>query len=172
MDQQQFIIRSSPFQFIKRFIAIEFLFAILPFFLVWLTNLLYQTITDTYEISPLANTLSFTVFTVIAFTAVQVFIIVIVFIAWYIPVYVISNESITLKRRGFFGNIKLANTDSITDISIKQGRLARAFNYGTLHISAKDNPKKVKLKVTTQAQSLFKNLDEMFTIIKSNSYSS
>ncbi|MDX1417987.1 MAG: putative DNA binding domain-containing protein [Candidatus Promineifilaceae bacterium] len=145
MDQEEITIRSSPFQFIKRFVAIEFIFALLPFILLWLANLLFRTISDTYERFPFADTISLNLFSVIIFTSIQVLIIAFVFIAWYVPVYIISHKEIT-QHRGFLGSKKLAETRSITDVSVKQGRLAKALDYGTLHISAAHSSDSVKLK--------------------------
>lgn len=145
MNQEEIVIRSSPFQFIKRFVAIEFFFALLPFLLFWLGNLLFGTISDSYASLPFLGTISFNLFTVILFTSVQVVIIIVVFVIWYFPVYVVTNTEI-MRQRTFLGNRKLVDTALISDIIIKQGRLAKALDYGTLHMKAVDTAEVVRLK--------------------------
>lgn len=161
MDREQFIIRSSPFQFLKRFVVIEFLFAMLPFLLAWLINLLFRTFTDTYESLPFSGSISFNLFSVIIFTSAQVLIIIIAFVSWYFPVYVINQDEIIYQRGNFLGNKKLANTALIGGIEIKQGRLARSLNYGTLHLSSADNPNQIKLKDIPEPSRTFERIEQL-----------
>ena len=167
MNNEQFIIRSSPFQFLKRLVTIEFLFAIVPFFVAWLINIIFNSFTETYETLAFSGSLSFNLFTVIIFTSAQVLIITIAFVAWYFPVYIVDHNEIIHQRGSLFGNRKLANTALITYMAIKQGRLGKALNYGTLHISTMDSPDKAKLKDIPEPLRKVEQIEQMIEIIHS-----
>ena len=146
MLRDQIIIRSSPFLFLKRLIFIEFFFALLPFVTVFLINSLFGDLTESYQILPFARSISINLFMVIVVTTVQVLIITIAFVGWYFPVYVVDREQILHQRGSFFGNKRLLSTSLINQVIVKQGRLAKSLNYGTLHITASDTSESAHLK--------------------------
>lgn len=146
MSHNQIIVRSSPFQFLKRLVFIEFFFTLLPFAIVFLINLLLGDLSDSYQLLPFAGTISFNLFLAVVFTSLQILIIAIAFISWYFPVYVVDRNQITHQRGNFFGNRKLLNTPTIIQISVKQRRLGKSFNYGSLHITASGSPSQAHLK--------------------------
>jgi len=146
MLRDQTIIRSSPFLFLKRLVFIEFFFALLPFAAFFLFNLLLGDVTDSYQVLPFASSIPFNLFLVIIVTTMQILIVAVAFLSWYFPVYVISREQIMHERGGFFGTRKLLNTSLIDQVNVKQGRLARSLNYGTLHISTSNNSERARLK--------------------------
>ena len=146
MSRDQIIIRSSPFLFLKRLVFIEFFFALLPFAAVFIFNFLLRNLTESYQILPFSNSISFNLFLVIVATSVQILIISISFVGWYLPVFVVDREQIVHQRGSFFGNKKLIKTSSIAQVTVKQGRLAKSLNYGSLHISASDSSEHAHLK--------------------------
>lgn len=146
MLQDKIVIRSSPFLFLKRLVLIEFFFALLPFFIGFIVSLFVGDLTETYQILPFANSISFTLFLVILGTSVQILIIAVAFMSWYLPVYVVDREQIIRQRGSFFGDIKLIDTAYVGQVVVKQGRLAKSLNYGTLHIIASDSSERVRLK--------------------------
>ena len=164
MIGDQLIIRSSPFQFLKRLVTIEFLFALLPFFLAWVINLIFNSFSETYERLPFANSFSFNFFTAIVFTTAQVVIIAIAFFSWYFPVYIIDLEAIVYQRGDILGDKKLAQTKEISDISVKKGRLAQVFNYGNLLIQTTNNPDHVTLKDITDPQGTAEKIEGLLNL--------
>ena len=110
MLQDKIVIRSSPFLFLKRLVLIEFFFALLPFFIGFIVSLFVGDLTETYQILPFANSISFTLFLVILGTSVQILIIAVAFMSWYLPVYIVDREQIIRQRGSFFGDIKLIDT--------------------------------------------------------------
>lgn len=160
MGQDQLILRASPFQFLKRLIAIEFFFAIFPFFLAWLINFISNFFSDSYAGLPFSRSLSFTLFSVIIFTTIQVFIIALTFVAWYFPVYVINHDEIVQQRGTLFGNRKLANSQDVTDIILKQSKLGKGLNYGTLVINTIKKADQAKLKDIPEPEQKIEQLKE------------
>lgn len=145
MPNNPIVIRSSPFLFIKRFVVIEFFFAILPFAALLLFNLFSGELSESYEQFSFSRTLSFNLFVTLLITTIQVIIVIIVFISWSVPVYEIDDHQITQKRGNIVGDRKLAELSNISQIDIRQGWLAKNFNYGTLAISTADSLKPVFL---------------------------
>ena len=111
-----------------------------------LFNLFLGDLTDSYQILPFANSVSFNLFLVLFATTVQILIIVIAFASWYVPVYVVDREQIIYKRSGFLADRKLLYTALIYQVEVKQGRLARNLSCGTLHINASGTSERVRLK--------------------------
>jgi membrane protein YdbS with pleckstrin-like domain len=146
MQRNQIIIRSSPFLFLKRLVIIEFFFALLPFLVAWLIHFLLEDLTETYQILPFAGSISFTLFTALAATTAQVLIVAIAFLTWYLPVFVVDRHEVVQQRGSFLGDRKMANTPFIDQVSVKQGRLAKGLNYGTLIITASDSLDQPHLK--------------------------
>jgi membrane protein YdbS with pleckstrin-like domain len=108
-------------------VIIEFFFALLPFLAVILINL-----RPSYEGTPLAGTVSYNLLLAIGMTTLQVLILAISFVAWYFPVYHVNRQRILLRRSNLFEDRKVADTQAISRIEVKQGRLARRLDYGTL----------------------------------------
>lgn len=155
------IIRSSPFQFLKRFVVIEFFFALLPFGVATIANIFLGVLSDSYQILPFAPSISFNLFMTIGATTVQIIIISAVFISWYLPVYIVDQEQITHQRGNLFGSKKLLNTRQIDNVRVKQGRLAESMNYGTLHVTTSDNSGQAHLKDISDPYEYAKHIEEM-----------
>jgi membrane protein YdbS with pleckstrin-like domain len=98
---------------------------------VLLTNL-----RQSYEGSFLAGTVSYNLLVAIGMTTLQVLIIVISFATWYFPVYQIQRQQILLRRSNLFEDKVVADTQAISGIEVRQGRLGRRLDYGTLIISS------------------------------------
>jgi membrane protein YdbS with pleckstrin-like domain len=130
MDREGLTIRKTPFLFLKWLVVVEFFFALVPFLAVLLINL-----RQSYEGSPLAGTVPYNLLLTIGMTTLQVLILAISFVAWYFPVYHVNRRRILLKRSTLFEDRKVVDTQSISQIEVKQGVLARRLDYGTLVIT-------------------------------------
>ena len=149
MQRDQIIIRSSPFQFLKRLVLIQSLFAFSPFFLVLIISFFVADARTLYEQFLLARSVPYELFITLISTFLQLLILGGAFITWYFPVYLVTRQHINYQRGSFLGNRRLVSTAAITNMRVKQGWLARQMSYGTVqietsaahgHISLKDIP--------------------------------
>jgi membrane protein YdbS with pleckstrin-like domain len=131
MNADQMIIRKSPFIFIKYLVIIEFAFALLPF----LATLIFS-MRNTYDQSTLAGGLSYNLLITIAMTILQVLIIVISFMAWYLPSYVVTDYAVIFRRGALFEERQLADLASVQQVKLKQGWLGKRLDYGSLVLVA------------------------------------
>ena len=127
MNATQMIIRKSPFIFIKYLVIIEFTFALLPY----LVTLIFS-LRNTYDQTPLANGISYNLIVTIAMTILQILIIAISFMAWYLPIYMITDEAVIYRRGALFEERKLADLASVQQVRLKQGWLGQRLDYGSL----------------------------------------
>ena len=141
MNENEFTIRKTPFLFLKWLVAIEFFFAILPFLALTVAR-----VRESYDSSALSQTVSYSLLVAIVLTTLQILIIVGSFTAWYFPVYSVDKQRILYRRSNMFEDRELVNTQSITHIDLKQGPLARRFNYGTLVIHSQDMQEQMLVK--------------------------
>lgn len=140
MKAGNLVIKLSPFVFIKRLAVLEFIFAFLPIMLT-----LALGVERYYTATGAARTVSFSVLLTAVTTSVQILIIALVFVWWYVPSYVVSVERITLVRGGLFEARELAHTFAITHIDVAQGMLARRLDYGTLLVYTSDTAQPIRL---------------------------
>ena len=141
MSRDEISVRKTPFQFLKWLVVIEFLFALLPFLLVLLANL-----RQSYEGSVLGGTVSYNLLVAIGMTTLQVLIIGISFIAWYFPAYQIQRDKILLRRSNLFEDKVVTETQTISGIKVRQGRLGRRLDYGTLVINSEGTSESAYIK--------------------------
>ncbi len=141
MKAANLIIKLSPFVFIKRLAIVEFVFAFLPSILA-----LAFGVERYYTATGAARTVSFSVLLTAVITSVQILIIALVFIWWYVPSYVVSVERVTLVRGGLFESRELARTYAITQIEVAQGVLGRRLDYGTLVVYTSDAAQPARLR--------------------------
>jgi len=141
MKQAEIVIRKSPFTFFKQLLVIELLFALLPFVAVALLGL-----QDSYEGTGLARTIPFSLLLTLAVTLVQVLIIVLAFVTWYVPAYHVDRQTVMVRRANLLEDRKLADTQSIVRIETRQGWLGNRFGYGSLALYHGDGRQRVMLK--------------------------
>lgn len=128
MNQSEIIIRKSPFLFLKRVAALIFFFALLPAIVAALLDLRSE-----YQASALAGIVpNYTLFVVLLLALVQFLLVVVAFMAWYLPVYVVDSRQITRRGGGLQGDRKLADTAAIGAVVPSQGPLGRRLGYGDL----------------------------------------
>ena len=135
MSDERLEIRKSPMVFLKRLISVEFFFALLPFVALALPNFRSE-----YESSILSGTVSYNFLLTIVMTTLQVLILAVVFVTWYVPVYQIDKRLIVQKRGELLGDRKIIDTPAVLSITLRQGWLARRLSYGTLVISSSTSP--------------------------------
>jgi membrane protein YdbS with pleckstrin-like domain len=131
MSQEETTIRKTPFLFLKWLVITEFFFALLPFLAATLTGL-----RQTYDASTSSGTVSYTFLVIIVMTSVQVLILAVVFVAWYLPVYHVNSERILYRRANLFEDKELIKIGNIADVVVQQGRVARRLDYGSLAITS------------------------------------
>ena len=78
--------------------------------------------------------LSFANFTILLMAIIQIMIILLAFAIWYIRKYKFTMEQIQERRFPIATWRTVLNTQSIEDILVKQGHIARYFDFGTLQL--------------------------------------
>ena len=131
-------LKKSPFVFLKALVVIQFIFGLLPIILSIILNFSEQ-----YNATAFAQTISYNLLVVITTTTIQILIIAISFLIWFIPTYQISSSQITLKRGGILPDLEIAETAELGDIQVKQGWLGKRAGYGTLKLNAHAEIKEV-----------------------------
>ena len=134
-------IRKTPFLFIRYLVLIEFFFAFLP-----LIAILIFPIQAEYSESAVAQELSYNLLLTIVVTILQILIVTISFFSWYLPVFQINRQRITYKRAGSQDFRELISIDSIQQVEIRQGRLGRRLDYGTLLIYSNYTDRSINIK--------------------------
>ena len=152
------VIRRSPLVYIKWMIVIEFLFAVGPFVLAAIFD-----IQRSYEGAGLGELVSYNVLIAISIAVIQLAIILATFAVWYFPQYEIDGENI-FYRVGTLGEPRrLAAISSIASIAVKQGWLARLFDYGTLIIT-RSSGQPAHLRGIAAPQALAEMLEQMLAL--------
>jgi membrane protein YdbS with pleckstrin-like domain len=141
MKQEEFTIRKTPFLFMKWLVIVEFFFAALPFLAATLTSL-----RQAYNGSTASGMVSYTLLVAIILTILQVLILTIVFVAWYLPVYQVDRKRIVHRRANLFEDRMLVETSSIAGIDVQQGRIGRRLDYGTLAISTEEASERARVR--------------------------
>ena len=129
MQPDQTIVRKSPFLFLKWVVVVEFLFALAPVVLSVALNLQAD-----YEASSGGRGLPYSALLVIVVTTLQVAAIALAFAAWFVASYRIDQRQVSYERGPFYPPKQLAATQTIVDVQVRQGWLARRMDYGTLVI--------------------------------------
>jgi len=124
-------LHKSPYVFLKRLVAIEFFFAFLPVIVTWLFNL-----ESGYEGTGLAATISFPLLTVIVVTTLQVLIVAVAFLTWYLPSYTIGEREIIHRRSNLIEDRRLAELRDICCVDTHYGPLGRRLGYGDVLLDA------------------------------------
>ncbi len=132
MNQAEVIIRKSPFVFLKRVAVLIFLFALLPTLIALALDFRSE-----YQSSPLAEVVpDFTLFVVILLALVQFLLVVVAFMTWYLPVYVVNGQQIVRRGGMAQGDKVLAELSAIGAVVPGQGPLGRRLDYGDLALSS------------------------------------
>jgi membrane protein YdbS with pleckstrin-like domain len=132
MNPSEIVIRKSPFVFLKRVAVLIFFFALLPTLVALVLDFRSE-----YQASPLAGIVpDFTLFVVILLAIVQFLLVVVAFMTWYLPVYVVDSQQIARKGGVLHGDKKLADTSSVGAVVPSQGPLGRRLDYGDLALSS------------------------------------
>ena len=132
MTQREFILRKTPFVFLKRVAFITFFFALLPLAIVLLLDLRTE-----YAASSLATTVpSFTLFVFLVLALLQFLIILVSFATWYFPTYAVNTAEVIYRPGLISHDRRLAETPRITSVDTRQGVLGRRFDYGSLLLTA------------------------------------
>ena len=126
-EQETFIIKSSPFVFLRRVAYVQVLLA--------LGAIAFSTVRGPEGVNEslrLLDTVLAWVTTIGLFTAVQVTLITLVFIIWQAETYEVNMKRIVFRRGGLFEEREIAPTQKIQDIAVRQSWLGRQLDYGTL----------------------------------------
>lgn len=129
MESQTIKIKQSPFVFLKRIAILELLIAVLPLFVAAIFDFQSQ-----YEAGGGESLLSYNLLTALIQMVVQVGIIGITFALWQFPTYRIGMDSIIIAPGPWAENRRSAPLDAVLQVEVRQGPLARRFDYGSLLI--------------------------------------
>lgn len=152
--QDQIFIKQTPFLFLKSLVVVEFFFALLPLFLVWLLNA-----AALYDNTPLADIVSYNLFTVIIMTTLQLFLIVAAFVWWFVPTYQINSERIVHQRRNLLNDSELVKTQAVLKTAVHLGPLGKRFDYGTVTLLTKTETKPIKMKNVPNPQQVAQQIE-------------
>ena len=119
-------LRKTPIAFIRLLFVVEFLFALLPF----LATLAFRA-QDEYNQTALAQSLSYSLLFTIVLTSLQILIVSLSFLGWYLSVYQIDQQAVYQK---FIESRELLALADLRNIEIRQGWLGRRANYGNLRL--------------------------------------
>ncbi len=140
MKASTLTIKKSPAVFLKHLAIWQLIFAFLP-----ALSVILLPVEATYNEWIGNQTVTFTIAWVLFFTAIQIFILGIVFYSWWSSYYVINKKQILKQKEGFVGTMPLGNTYAITQIDTKQGYLGKKLNYGKLIIFTSDQSEPIEL---------------------------
>lgn len=133
---REIIIKTSPVVFLKRLIAIEFLFGLSTAVAsVWID------FPDVYNDLQLTRFASITIITAIIITTIQIAIVAVAFITWYFDSYKVTKDVVLHRQGNFFGVSDVAKTRALLDVMVKQSKLGETFNYGNLQLVTVDGPR-------------------------------
>lgn len=127
--------------FLKWVLAIEFLFAFTP---VAVTSVLG--LQADYEASGAGRAIPYPTLLVLLVTTLQVLAIGLAFSAWYFASYRIDQREVIYDRGPLYPQKRLTATQSIVDVQVRQGPLARRLDYGTLVIRSAHSAEVVLVK--------------------------
>jgi membrane protein YdbS with pleckstrin-like domain len=135
------VLHQSPLVFLKKFVFIELVFALIPVLLTLAVDVeqLYQTV-------GLDRILPFVFIWTLFLMLLQILAVSIAFAAWYLPRYVLDSDGVYFGQ-GSEGALKrVLDYTHIDDIRVEQGLLARRLGYGTVLIQLANHGKLVKIK--------------------------
>lgn len=132
------LVKKSPFVFLKYVLVVELLFGLTPILVAELAGL-----DERYTATAAAGFLPYSLLLTLVVVTLQVLIIGICFAVWYFATYRIDEQAITYERGVLFGARKLADTQSIAVVAVKQGPLATRLNYGSLGLTLNGETGKV-----------------------------
>jgi len=151
------VIKQSPFIFIKYLVAVEFLFALIPLFAVWLFR-----VDESYETVALAQTLSFNWLITIVMTSLQVLVLSLTFVVWYFPTYHVNHKEVIYSRGGLYHDTKLAELSRVEEISIRQGWLGKRLDYGNLLLASWNGGDPAKLRNVPDPRGYLEQINELY----------
>lgn len=128
-DSQTLVIKHSPFVFLKRIAILEMLIAVLPLFIAAVFDF-----EGLYAAGGGERVLSYDLLLALVQTAVQVLIIGVTFVVWQLPTYRIGENAISIEPSPWVENRRTAPLDAVLQVDVRQGWLARRFDYGALLI--------------------------------------
>jgi membrane protein YdbS with pleckstrin-like domain len=141
MNMQNETLYQSPFVFLKKFIVIEIVFALLPIVLLLTVDVerLYQSI-------GLERSVPFVLMWTFFLLLLQIIAVSAAFAVWYMPRYVLNRDGVFF-RQGSGGVLKkVIDYSQISDLKVEQGPLARRLGYGSIALfrSGQDQPVIIK----------------------------
>jgi membrane protein YdbS with pleckstrin-like domain len=127
MTEHPILIRKSPFYLVRLLVLVEFFFIFMPIFITFIFP-----VRAAYNQSSLAQSLSYATMSVLVLLVVQILVVALSFLAWYLPVYQIDPDQVAYKRAGVAGFKELIEIASVSCLSPQQGWLGRRFDFGDL----------------------------------------
>lgn len=125
----ELIVKQSPLVFLKRIAILELLLTVLPLLIAAVFDFQRR-----YELSVGAGLLSYDLLLALAQTLLQVLIIGVTFALWQLPVYRIGENSLSAESGPWMESRRSVPLDAVLQVDVRQGWLARRFDYGSLLI--------------------------------------
>ena len=149
-------VRRSPFLFIKWVIVIEFVFALLPF----LIELLFNS-QRAYEATGAARSLPYNLLVLLLMALIQVLIVVGAFVLWQMPSYHFDGAQV-IYRFGAGGTPRrLFTLADVARVEVKQGWLARRFDYGSVVVEPENSARPARLADVPAPDALADQIEEL-----------
>jgi len=156
MNMQNETLYQSPFVFLKKLIAIEIVFALLPIVL-----LLTVDIEKFYQSIGLARSVPFALMWTLFVTLLQILAVSAAFVVWYLPRYVLRGDGVYF-RQGAGGVLKRVIAYSqISKIKAEQGPLARRLGYGSVTLFRSDKNLHVKIKNISEPNLVMTQIEDL-----------
>lgn len=125
----EIVLKQSPFVFLKRIALLELLLTALPLLAAALFDFQRQ-----YETGIGESVLSYDLLLALAQIVIQVTIIGVTFVLWQFPTYRIGENSISIEPGPWVEDRGRTPIDAVLQVDVRQGWLARQFDYGSLLI--------------------------------------
>lgn len=139
--QVDIVIRLSPLVFIIRLLLIELTFVIIATVLSFALD-----VQILFSFLPFSNSVSANILTTLLFGLIQVAVIGLSFLTWYLESYTLKTKTITHRGGNTIGERELTDYSDIKSVNYTQNRLQTAYNYGTLKLNRSGKLKPVLIK--------------------------
>jgi hypothetical protein len=148
-------VRRSPFIFIKWVVVIQFIFALLPYELALLFNS-----QRAYEATEAARIIPYNLLVLLLMALIQVIIIVGAFILWQMPSYYFDGAQVLYRFGAGSLPRRLFTFADVTRVEVRQGWLARRFDYGSVIVERENSTRPARLADVPAPDALADQIEE------------
>jgi len=153
------LVRASPFAFLKRLVIVELLFALAPLALIGVAQARAG-----YESLEVSGTYSYDLLVALLLTALQVLILIGLFVTWYVQAYQVDADQVVQRRGGLGLDRQLTETADILRVEQRQGALGRHFDYATLALYTADEGQPALIRDIPQPGRMQRLLEDLAAV--------